>query len=126
FSVKTPLKVLVVTPDLDAVDASGATTVDVSGVKADAFHVRATGANHLHVTGTTKKLDVEASGASAVSAEGLPADAVTVHASGACSTEVTANKSLDAHASGASHVSFAGHPADVKKDATGASSISAK
>ena len=51
FSTKSPMSVEITVPALDAVTLSGAGVLDVDGVKADHFSVRAPGSGTLSVTG---------------------------------------------------------------------------
>jgi hypothetical protein len=95
-------------------------------VKSEDLSIDSSGASKIAVSGQAAKLNVEVSGATHVDAGSLQADEATVEASGASNVAVSVSKVLDAHASGASHVSYAGSPAELRKDVSGAASVTAR
>jgi hypothetical protein len=142
--VSTNLGILVkaTTPSLTALDGSGATQTQLTGVRGRHFRLalsgasqcnfkgkparldlEVSGASHCTLTGEADRLTVSTSGASGVGAAGFCVREVEVTASGASKVEVRATKELTANASGASKVRYLGTPAKVHQDASGASSI---
>ena len=81
------IKVTVAAPAVDAVSASGATKVDVKGVKGDAFTAKATGADTMTIAGEVGKATLHADGASTISAEALHAKSARLEADGASTTK---------------------------------------
>ncbi|HEY4117934.1 MAG TPA: DUF2807 domain-containing protein [Byssovorax sp.] len=120
------IRVTVAAPAVDAVSASGATKVDVKGVKGDTFTANATGADTMTIAGEVGKATLKADGASTISAAALHAKSARLEADGASTTEGYATDEVDAAADGASTVTFAGAPKSVKKSASGASTVRAK
>lgn len=125
-STKSELIVRITAPNIECVDASGASKVNASGIKSDSFNVETSGASKIVLSGETAKLDIEASGASSVDAEQLRAVRANVDASGASKVTVNVTNELLAEASGASKILYTGEPATVDKDQSGGSSISKK
>ena len=133
-------------PALSALEASGATQVDIAGFtsaepfKADAsgasriegnidsgdVDAHASGASSINLIGQGGNLTAEASGASTVDLSGFTTVDANVNASGASKIIVSTTGRLDAEASGASSVRFLGHPAQVDSNTSGGSSIEAQ
>lgn len=118
-----PLTVSITTPALVELDASGASIVDLSGVRGDRFEVDVSGASTATLHGQATELDADVSGASRLHASELAATRVDVDASGASTAEVEASEAVDAEASGASTVRIHGSPPQVSQDTEGASRI---
>lgn len=120
------LKVRISAPDIESIEASGATRVLVSGVRNDALRVDTSGASKVTLSGETAKLGVEVSGASNIDAEDLKAGAADIEASGASNVSVFTTGQLRADASGASKIIYSGSPANIEKTSSGVSSIREK
>ena len=123
ISPKSTVRVTITMPAIDSVEVSGVANVTVNEVKGDDLSIDSSGASKVAVNGEAAKLSVEVSGATHVDAGSLQADEATVEASGASNVAVSVSRSLDAHASGASHVSYSGNPSELKKDTSGAGSV---
>lgn len=123
---KEAIRVRVSAPDIERVDASGATRVEVADLKNSSFVVDTSGASKVSVFGETADLNIDISGASNVDAAGLKANKVTVDSSGASRVSVNALNELNVEASGASKVTFTGSPATLNKRISGASKLSQK
>jgi hypothetical protein len=118
-----PLKLIVVSPTLDAIDVSGATRANVTGITGERFEVEASGASKVTLAGEVKQLDIDVSGASLADATALVATTVEIDASGASNVSTTANESLTVDASGASEVTWSGTATKLNIDTSGASSV---
>lgn len=118
-----PLRLLVSTPTLDAVDLSGASQATITGATGPKLELEISGASNVTVAGAVDSLELDLSGASQADAARLVAKQVQIDASGASSAEVVANESFDADASGASNVTWRGDATRVTTDASGAASI---
>jgi hypothetical protein len=103
FVNPTEKVVVVVMPDLAAIEASGASDVTASGV--------------------VDALVVDASGASDVDTAALDAETVNVDVSGASDVTVFARSAVTGEASGASNVDILGSPATVQVETSGASDV---
>lgn len=123
--VKTgnPMRVRVSAPDIDRIDASGASRVNVSNLKNSELTIDTSGASKINVAGETGNLTVDVSGASQLELGGLSAATANIEASGASQVNVNVANELIADASGASRITYAGSP-KVQKSTSGASSIS--
>lgn len=123
FSTHNPLKIKITTPNLEAIETSGASNVVVTGIDNDAIDVRSSGASSVELSGTSEKLVANISGASKVEASELKAENVTVDASGASKASVFPIGQLKADANGASKITYSGTPKSVEKRTSGAGSI---
>lgn len=118
------LVVRITAPDIDRIEASGATTVRLADVKNSALAIDTSGASKVGIAGVTEKLTVEVSGASKIDASELNAVDASVDASGASNVSVSVSGELKADASGASKVTYSGSPKNIDKRSSGASKIS--
>jgi hypothetical protein len=123
LSCDNGLKVRISAPDINQIDASGASKVNLSDLKSSELRVDTSGASKINLSGETAQLFVEVSGASSVDAENLKADMADVNTSGASRVSTFAVNDLRAHASGASKVVYAGSPKNIEKSSSGVSSI---
>lgn len=126
--VKTgnPLKVRISAPNIDNIEASGASRVTLGNVKNNELRVDTSGASKINLNGETANLTIEVSGASAIDAENLKAEKATVEASGASHVSVFATGELKSDASGASRIVYSGSPKNIEKKSSGASSVREK
>jgi hypothetical protein len=111
-------------PELDDLDVSGASNATVNNVKTESLKLESSGASRIEISGEARNLDVEVSGASKLDAENLKTERAKLESSGASKVSIFATETVDANASGASRIVYSGNPKSVKKDASGASSIS--
>jgi hypothetical protein len=125
--VKThnPLRVRVSAPDINGLQVSGASKVNLSNLKNQKLAVDSSGASKINVSGDTYTFTAEVSGASQIEAGGLSTVITNIDASGASHVNVNVSKDLTADASGASRITYTG-PAHVSKSTSGASSVSQK
>lgn len=120
------LKVRISAPAVEDIRASGASRVDMSGVRNETLRIDTSGASKINVSGETAKLEIEVSGAGSIDAGNLKADDVSVNASGASHASVFATAELEADASGASRIVYSGSPKNIQKQTSGASSVREK
>ena len=123
---RNPLRVRISAPNLESVEASGASKVSLAGLKNNSLKINTSGASKISLEGTTSELNIDVSGASRIDAMTLKADNATVDASGASSVEVFVTGRLVSDASGASRISYDGNPTSVDKNSSGASRIQQK
>lgn len=126
--VKTsnPLRVRIGIPNLERLEASGASKVNVTNLKNAELMVDANGASKVDLSGETGELTVDVSGATQVNALELKASNANIDASGASRVSVNVTGELKSEASGASNVSYVGEPANVYKRTSGASTVTKK
>ena len=124
--VKTsnPMRVRIGVPNIERLEASGATKVFISNLKNSKMEVDTSGASKIELSGETSQLIVDVSGASKIDAAELKAIDAVVDASGASRVNVNVSGELNSEASGASNISYAGNPTNVIKRTSGASSVS--
>lgn len=120
---KNPMKVRISAPNIDRIDASGASFVDLSNLKNNELTVDTSGASKINVAGETGKLIIDVSGASRIDAGSLSAQTANIDASGASHVSVNVVNELIADASGASRVTYSGSPS-VTRNTSGAGSVS--
>jgi hypothetical protein len=126
-SVKTsnPMRVRISAPNIDRVEASGASRVNVTNLKSSEITLDTSGASKINLSGETSKLVVDVSGASQIDAGSLTTNAANIDASGASHVNVNVANELNADASGASRITYSGSPS-VRKSTSGAGSVSQK
>lgn len=144
YSTKIGLKATITAPKLDALEASGAAKLDATAATSDAFAIdlsgpsdanvsgldaksvtiKASGARHLTVKGKATSLTLDVSGACKIDADGLAAETVKADVSGASKVKVTASKSIAGDISGASHLDVAGSPASRSVTTSGVGGVS--
>lgn len=137
------LSATVTLPALDAVEASGASTVrsdeaweadgfaiDASGASdldlrldVGSLAISASGASDVELAGRASRLTIDASGASDVDAGDVVAADVTVTSSGASDVEVHADESITATASGGSDIRYTGAAERVRVSASSGADI---
>ena len=125
--VKTsnPMRIRISAPDIERIEASGASRVSVSNLKNSEMAVDTSGASKINVSGETGNVIVDVSGASQIDLGSLAAATANIDASGASKVNVNVTGELIADASGASRITYAGSP-KVQKSTSGASSDSAR
>lgn len=121
-----PLRVRISAPDINKLEATGATNVTISDLKNNSIAVDSSGASKVKISGQTAKFNVDVSGATKVDAAELTAENAFIDASGASNVSVNVTGTLKTEASGASHVTYTGSPSEVIKKTNGAGSVSAK
>lgn len=126
FKSNNPLKIRITAPDIDNLDLSGASKVNLVNLNNDSLSLDSSGASKIKIEGTTKTFTVEMSGASKLDAENLKAENVSVDSSGASSASVFVTNELKANLSGATNVVYSGNPKNVEKKTSGASSVKEK
>ena len=106
FSNSNPIKVRISAPDIESVEASGASRVAVTNLKNSSLDVNTSGASRVSIAGETSNLKIDVSGASSAS--------------------VFALDHITADASGASKIFYSGTATSVEKKTSGASRIAQK
>jgi Putative auto-transporter adhesin, head GIN domain len=125
YSVSEPITLEISLPDLVSIDASGAGSISITGIKNEKFAIDARGAPSIRAAGETSNLSIEAAGAGKFDTHKLRAGRVTVNAEGVAQVEVYAAEQLDVTVSGPSRVIYEG-PATVKKTVNGPGSVEMK
>lgn len=122
----TPMRIKISAPDIESIDASGASKISIVDLKNSEFRIDTSGASKISIAGETASLTIDVSGAGNIDAANLKAENATVDASGASKVDVFVTGKLVSEATGASKISYAGNPVSVTKDTSGVSKISPK
>jgi hypothetical protein len=125
YSVSEPIALRISAPDLAGIYASGAGTIEVSGLKNEKFEIDANGAPTIKASGETKVLKIDANGAGKIDAHRLRGARVEVDSKGVSRVEVYAAELLEVTVSGPSQVVYEGD-AVVKKTVNGPGSVEKK
>jgi hypothetical protein len=123
FSSKSPMRVEVGVPSLDALTLTGNGTIVVDGIAADSLHVTLPGNGTLTARGTATRLDLTVSGSGTAQFEQLVADDAHAVLSGSGAIFLTATRTLDASVSGSGVIRYGGNPHDVSERVTGSGAI---
>ncbi len=124
YSSKLPVKVTVSVPVITLVSLSGATRLNMRGVKGDSLQVKLSGAARAQMEGKVGKLEFTGSGACKVNALQLHAGMAMVEISGAGEAEVSVVEKLMVKISGAGKVRYQGTP-QVTEEINGVGSVKA-
>lgn len=123
FSTRSPMRVEVRVPTLDALTLSGSGNLVVDGIDARSLEVALPGSGTLTGSGTATRLSVTVGGSGMIQFTQLVAKDVRAVVSGSGSIFVTATRSLDGSVSGSGAILYAGHPQLVTKSVTGSGAI---
>jgi hypothetical protein len=114
-------------PELNGVEASGASDVIATGFESDRdFQVRLSGASSAVLIGSAGEVTVDASGSSDADLAEFPVGDARVDASGSSTVTVNVSGRLDVDASGSSDVFYLGSPTLGNVDTSGSSSVEPK
>lgn len=126
FSTKSPMRVAIAVPTLDAVTLTGNGNIVVDGIQAEGLKVDIPGNGTITGNGTATGLDVTVSGSGVARFTELVANDVQAAVSGSGSIFATATKSLDASVSGSGAIFYAGNPQHVTRSVTGSGVITGR
>jgi hypothetical protein len=118
-----PMQIEVWLPKLEAIEASGASDIDVDNLVGERFELELSGAGDIELRGKVDQLEVELSGAGDVDARTLEAKRVAIDISGAGEAKVWTTEKLDVDISGAGEVEYWGNPSEIQQDISGAGSL---
>jgi hypothetical protein len=118
-------RIAIAMPNVARREASGASTISVSGVDAPSLDIVASGASTVEAAGRAERLVLNVSGASRLRLLDVVARTAEVRASGASSIELQVSDTLTGQISGASSVHYRGQPR-VSVESSGASSVRAR
>lgn len=126
YKSKNPIIVRVSAPNIEDLDVSGASKVNLTNLNNESFQLHSSGASKIKVEGTTTNFEIKTSGASKIEAESLKAENVSVKSSGASRVSVAVTNDLKVKASGASNISYVGTPVNIERKTSGASNLNQK
>jgi hypothetical protein len=123
FSSSQPVKIRVSAPNIENLDVSGVSKVNVVSIENENLKIDTSGASSVKVQGKTIHLTVDMSGASKVDTKDLISTNVSIDGSGASGGNISVAEKLSADLSGASHVNYFGNPTEINKKTSGGSCL---
>lgn len=120
---KSPIKIRIGAPNIEKLNASGASRTTISNITGSGIDLDVSGASKVKLSGAASRLTADLSGASSIDATELQCETVSVDSSGASKAKVNASGTLNVESSGASSISYVGTPATINKKTSGASSV---
>lgn len=108
YSASEPITLRISVPNLEGISATGAGSIEVSGIGNEKFDIDASGAPTIRAAGETRGLSIDASGAGKIDTHRLHAAEVVIDSKGVSNIEVHAGERLDVVVSGPSHVTYEG------------------
>lgn len=120
---RSPLKISISTPELQAIQIGGAVDATVSNVNSKVLDVECEGAAQVDISGKTQILRVNLEGSSELDATSLATDRADVTLKGASSAKVAPIEALDASVDGAASVFCNRSPRTINASVSAAGSI---
>lgn len=122
LSATKPIVLRISVSDLRRLHASGASTMEVTGLKNDEFKIETNGASTIRASGETKSFNLDANGAGSIDTHKLRARNVVIDSKGVSNIDVYAGEQLDVTVSGPSVVFYRGNP-KVRQTVNGPGSV---
>jgi len=123
FSTRTPLRAVVVAPDLGALAIRGSGDAVIDGIANRSFAVSIEGSGDVRVTGKSASVAVSIKGSGDVTAKHLIGDSVAVAVSGSGDVCVHATQSVTATVNGSGAITIHGKPKSVHRKVNGSGEI---
>ncbi len=123
FNTSSPVKVVVTTPVLAAIEGSGSGRVQVRGISGERFAVQVSGSGKVELAGKADELVATLGGSGSLVAVELKCIGVTAEVSGSGSAQVFASERLMATLSGSGSLRYAGGAEHVVSSAEGSGSV---
>ena len=123
FTTKSPMRVDVIVPTLDALTLAGSGIVSATEIRTPSLTVDLSGSGVVRLSGLATQLDVSLTGSGDAQLEQLIAQEVHAIVSGSGRILVTATKSLDASVPGSGAIMYRGNPEQVTTNISGTGAI---
>lgn len=123
FATRSPIRVDIRVPALEALRLTGSGVVVASGIGAPRFAVTLGGSGVVRASGTATRLDVTLSGSGDAQLQGLAAQDVRAIVSGSGRILVAATKTLDAAVPGTGAIMYSGNPGHVTTNISGSGAV---
>lgn len=123
FSSRHRIKIRVYAPNIEDLDVSGASKINLVNINNESLNIETSGASSVKIKGQTENLTLDMSGASQIEAKDLSAKQVSVDGSGASQANIFVSETLSADLSGASQVKYSGNPTEINKNTSGGSCL---
>ena len=105
----------IVAPNIEAIETSGATELDVAGLRGQSFALEVNGSTRASLDGEITALHAEINGTGELDSTDLLAQSVAVEVNGTGQADVTALEQLDAEVNGAGRIRYRGTPKVAKE-----------
>lgn len=123
YRTRSPIRVWITTPDLEAFSTMGSGNVTIHGVDNRQLSLAIHGSGDMQATGRTRQLDVSIYGSGNARLGGLTAADVNAALYGSGSATVRASGELDAQVVGSGTLRYLGQPASVRRQRIGSGRI---
>lgn len=123
FTTKSPMRVAVTMPSLDALTLGGSGVVSADGINTARLRLALSGSGVLRVAGSASRLNVTLSGSGDARLAELVARDVSATVSGSGRILVVATNSLDASVPGSGAILYSGNPLHVHTRITGEGTV---
>ncbi|MGZ4319722.1 MAG: head GIN domain-containing protein [Gaiellaceae bacterium] len=123
FITKSPMRVDVHVPSLEALTLNGSGIISATGVKTPSLTMAISGSGVLRVSGNATRLDVRLSGSGDAEAAQLVARDVHAVVRGSGRILVTATERLDASVPGSGAIIYSGEPSHVTTSISGSGTV---
>jgi hypothetical protein len=125
FRSRTPIRLRVMVPTLDAFESKGVGNASLAGIDSPRLALGLTGAGNLRASGRTGELLLNLTGSGNADVAGLAASRAQVEVRGSGNASVRAEQRLDASVYGSGNIAYAGR-ATVQQRRFGSGSIVAR
>jgi hypothetical protein len=123
YSTRTPLKLTITVPSLEAVLVAGSGDITAKGLQEKHFNVDVKGSGDIRLFGKSDKLTVTIAGSGNVNATELIATDANVSIKGSGDVKVHAAEKLNATIAGSGDIRYTGDPKDVTREVRGTGDI---
>ena len=110
YSVSEAPKFKITVPNLEAISATGAGRIQISGMNNEKFQISSDGAPAITASGTTKMIGIDTNGAAKIDTHNLRATHAIVDSKGVSKVDLGVADKLDVNVSGPSRVTYKGDP----------------
>ena len=114
FRTRSPIRVQLTTPSLEAFSSYGSGTVHINGVNNSSLGLNIYGSGNMQATGSTRHLNVKIHGSGSARLAGLNSADARVAMFGSGDAIVRTNGELDAQIFGSGTVRYVGSPANIR------------
>jgi hypothetical protein len=122
-TIRTPIQVDIVVPELDSMAASSAARIEATGVTADALSVSVDSAGTVNATGQATSLTVSAQSSGGTDLSGLPVQSVQANVASAGRATVNASSSVSGRVESAGMLTIMGNPPQVNVETDSAGRV---
>jgi putative autotransporter adhesin-like protein len=123
YNTQMGVKVVIVTPSLDAFELNGSGNVKIKELNGEKFSAKIRGSGDLSADGAVNRLDASISGSGDMKLGELKVKSADVSIAGSGSATVNAEESMSASISGSGDIRYKGNPSKVQSSVAGSGSV---